>query len=91
MSSSTSSASLGWRGNEAAETLQALAAQVKKLRLRSFILGRCRSDFCSEILSASRCACLSRSFRHGKFLGDPTRDALSHVGVPAIGLISWRT
>lgn len=38
MSSCASSASLGWRGNEAAEDLQALTAQVRKLRLSSFMI-----------------------------------------------------
>lgn len=35
----SSSASRGCRGKEAGEDLQALMAQVRKLRVRSFILG----------------------------------------------------
>jgi hypothetical protein len=38
MVSDTSSQSLQWRGKDAEEDLQALTAQVRKLRVRSFIL-----------------------------------------------------
>ncbi len=44
MVSWTNSASFGWRGNDAVEDLQALTAQVRKLRVRIFIFlnRRCR-------------------------------------------------
>jgi hypothetical protein len=45
-SSLASSASLGWRGNESDEDLHVLTAQVKKLRVRTFIL----KDVQGEIL-----------------------------------------
>lgn len=38
-SSEASSASFGWRGNESEEDLQVFTAQVRKLRVRSFILA----------------------------------------------------
>jgi hypothetical protein len=38
ISSCTSSASFGWRGKQALEDLQALTAQVRKLRVSTFII-----------------------------------------------------
>ncbi len=39
-SSETSSASFGWRGKDAEVVLQVLTAQVRKLRVRTFILSK---------------------------------------------------
>lgn len=41
MVSETSSQSLGWRGKEALLDLQALTAQVRKLRVRTFMVSGC--------------------------------------------------
>lgn len=41
ISSWTSSASLGWRGKEVLLDLQALTAQVRKLRVRTFMVTEC--------------------------------------------------
>lgn len=39
--SETSSQSFGWRGKEVEVVLQAFTAQVRKLRVRTFIFARC--------------------------------------------------
>lgn len=39
MVSDTNSHSFGWRGKESEEDLQAFTAQVRKLRVRSFMAG----------------------------------------------------
>lgn len=41
MVSDTSSQSFGWRGKDAEEDLQPLTAQVRKLRVRTFIFADC--------------------------------------------------
>jgi hypothetical protein len=53
MVSETSSHSLGCRGKLAEEDLQALTAQVRKLRVRTFIFARRRED--GEVVK--RCWC----------------------------------
>lgn len=44
--SETSSHSFGWRGKQALLDLQALTAQVTKLRVKTFILALCNMDLC---------------------------------------------